>query len=95
MKKPKKLITKGVLRYILLKYRIINGVYDFTIREDGFIDVIEDIRITDTKLRKIPLKFGSVLEHFYCNLNQLTSLKNPRFMWVVILIVKLEYIYFA
>lgn len=81
MKKPKKLINNGELRHILQKFRIRKGVEDFTIREDGYIDVIGDIRITNTKSRKIPLKFGTVAGHFYCNSNQLTSLKNaPKYV---------------
>ena len=55
---------------ICKKYNITN----YTINEDGSIDVDSDIRICDTDLTKLPLKFGKVSGNFDCCRNKLMSL---------------------
>ena len=55
---------------ICKKYNITN----YTINEDGSIDVDGDIRICDTDLTKLPLKFGKVSGNFDCCRNKLMSL---------------------
>ena len=57
---------------ICKKYRI----YDYTINEDGSIDVDGDVELSDKKLHVLPLKFGKVTGNFYCSSNRLTSLEN-------------------
>jgi len=56
----------------LLK-KCINGKY--TINDDGSIDVDGEVDLSRKKLTKIPFKFRNVSGGFYCNNNQLTSLK--------------------
>ena len=53
------------------KYRIKN----YSINEDGSIDVDGDVDLGDKNLSKLPLKFGKVSGYFDCRDNQLTSLK--------------------
>ena len=53
------------------KYRIEN----YTINEDGSIDVDENVDLSYKGLAKIPLKFRNVSGYFSCSGNQLTSLE--------------------
>lgn len=71
-KKEKALITKKQLYYIMEKY---NMRIDRPIVRDGLIDVAGDVYISDTSLRKLPLKFGKVKGGFYCHSNKLRTLK--------------------
>ena len=48
---------------------------NYTINDDLTIDVDGDVDLNNKKLEKIPVKFKSVRGYFYCNSNQLTSLK--------------------
>ena len=54
----------------LKKYDII----DYTINNDGTIDVDGDVDLSYKRLTKIPLKFGKVTGNFYCNNNKLVNL---------------------
>ena len=56
---------------ICRKYKII----DYTINEDGSIDVDGSVDLDYCKLTKLPLKFGVVTLDFYCRNNQLTTLE--------------------
>jgi hypothetical protein len=56
---------------ICQKYKIQN----YTINEDGSIDVDGDVYLSEEKLTKIPLKFKHVGGDFSCHNNQLTSLE--------------------
>jgi hypothetical protein len=56
---------------ICQKYKIQN----YTINEDGSIDVEGDVDLRHKRLTKLPLKFRHVGGDFYCNINQLTSLE--------------------
>jgi hypothetical protein len=56
---------------ICQKYSIKN----YTINEDGSIDVEGDVDLSYKELTKIPLKFRQVSGSFYCNKNQLTNLE--------------------
>ena len=53
------------------KYRIGN----YTINEDGTIDVDGDVRLYNKVLNRLPLKFGKVSGNFYCGNNELKSLE--------------------
>ena len=55
----------------LEKFRIIN----YTINEDGTIDVNSNVFLNNSKLTKIPFKFGKVTGDFLCSTNDLTSLE--------------------
>jgi hypothetical protein len=45
----------------------------------GEVNVTGPVNLTDTKLTKLPVQFGTVGSYFYCDENQLTSLKGaPR-----------------
>ena len=51
------------------------GIKNYTINEDGTIDVDGDVDLSGKNIDKLPLKFGKVTGSFYCNDNQLTSLE--------------------
>jgi len=51
------------------------GIRNYTINEDGSIDVDGDVYLYDKGLTKLPLKFRNVSGYFYCNNNQLVSLE--------------------
>ena len=68
---------KRSIESICKKYKIEN----YTINEDGSVDVKGFVHLNDKHLRKLPLKFGRVTGTFYCNYNKLTTLEgSPR--WV-------------
>ena len=50
-------------------------IENYTINEDGSIDVDGDVRIYGKRLTKLPLKFGKVTGYFDCSHNQLTTLE--------------------
>ena len=60
------------IKKLCYKYNIEN----YTINQDGSIDVDSSVDLGDYKLLELPLKFGKVLGYFDCVMNQLTSLKN-------------------
>ena len=53
------------------KYHIKN----YTINQDGSIDVDGDVNLRENDLSKLPFKFGKVNGSFNCSANQLISLK--------------------
>ena len=56
-------------------------IKNYTVNDDGTIDVAEDIYISYKGLTELPLRFNKVSGNFDCSNNQLTSLKgNPR--WI-------------
>ena len=63
--------SKQDIDFICKKYRITN----YTINEDGSIDVDGDVNLSGAKLTKLPLNFRSVSGNFNCSYNQLTSLE--------------------
>ena len=57
------------------------GINNYTINPDGSIDVDGDVDLYNYNLTEFPLTFNRVSGDFYCNNNQLTSLKGcPR--WI-------------
>ena len=55
------------------------GIKNYTINEDGTIDVDESVSFYNRGLTELPLKFGKVSGDFYCVVNKLTSLEGaPR-----------------
>ena len=56
---------------ICRKYRITN----YTVNQDGSVDVDGDVDLYGKKLNQLPLKFGKVSGHFFCSYNQLTTLE--------------------
>jgi hypothetical protein len=52
------------------------GITNYTINDDGSIDVNGDVDLYDENLTKLPLNFNRVDGWFDCNDNQLTSLKS-------------------
>jgi len=77
--KVKKVITKRQLDCIIAKYRIRCG--PITIRSDGYLDVNGNVKICDTDLYKLPLKFANVYGNFLCHSNKLTTLKGcPKYV---------------
>ena len=62
---------------ICKKYNIKN----YTINDDGSIDVNGDVNLSKKGLTELPLRFNKVTGYFHCGMNKLTSLKGcPR--WV-------------
>jgi hypothetical protein len=51
------------------------GIENWTINEDGSIDVDGDVDLSYKELDKIPIKFRNVIGNFYCYHNKLTSLE--------------------
>jgi hypothetical protein len=54
------------------------GITNYTINEDGSIDVDGNVHLFDKGLTKLPLNFRNVSGDFDCYDNQLTSLEGPR-----------------
>ena len=55
------------------------GITNYTINDDGSIDVNVDVDLRNKQLTKLPLKFGFVSGDFYCYNNKLTTLEGcPR-----------------
>jgi len=72
--KSKSKLSKKIrneIRDICEKY----GIYDYTINEDGSIDVDDNVYMMHRQIDKLPLKFRNVTGDFCCHHNQLTSLK--------------------
>jgi hypothetical protein len=66
-----------MISLICKKYNIIN----YTVNDDGSIDVNGDVNLSWYKLTELPLSFNKVTGDFYCSHNVLTSLKgSPK--WV-------------
>ena len=51
------------------------GIENWSINEDGLVDVDGDVDLRDMSLKKLPLKFGKVTGDFDCYYNQLTTLE--------------------
>ena len=60
------------IREILYKL----GVTNYTIDEQGFVSVGDDVDISDNYFTEIPVKFKEVSGDFFCGINNLTTLKN-------------------
>jgi hypothetical protein len=57
------------------------GVRNYTINDDGSIDVKGDVSIPTSGLTEIPITFNKVSGDFYCQNSDLTTLKgSPRFV---------------
>jgi hypothetical protein len=63
--------NKSDIDSICRKYDITN----YTINEDGSIDVDGYVNLSHKKLTELPLKFRNVSGDFYCSYNQLNSLE--------------------
>jgi hypothetical protein len=63
--------SKEDIESICRKY----GIRNYTINEDGTIDVDGHVDLSRKNIDKLPLKFGKVGGSFYCSYNQLTSLE--------------------
>jgi hypothetical protein len=57
------------------------GIINYTVNDDGTIDVDGDVNLWNRGLTELPLTFNRVIGYFDCSYNKLTSLKgSPR--WV-------------
>lgn len=56
-------------------YLKILGVNNYTINDDGTVDVNGNVDLNNKGLTDIPIRFGKVTGKFYCSNNGLTSLK--------------------
>jgi hypothetical protein len=57
------------------------GIENYTVNDDGSIDVLGDVNLWNKGLTELPLTFNKVSGDFDCGFNQLTSLKGcPR--WI-------------
>ncbi|MBB4804375.1 hypothetical protein HNP37_004462 [Flavobacterium nitrogenifigens] len=66
-------MIKRQVYHIIKKYNIRIGL--FSIDKSGFINVTGDVYITNTVLKKLPLRFKKVSGNFYCSSNMLVTLK--------------------
>ena len=64
-------MTRLEIHRICAKY----GILQYTINDDMSISVDRDVNLTHKNLKSIPIKFKEVGGHFFCNNNQLTSLR--------------------
>ncbi|MCK9477055.1 MAG: hypothetical protein M0R46_14105 [Candidatus Muirbacterium halophilum] len=64
-------INSSEIKAICKKYNIKN----YTINDDGSIDVDGEVDLYNKKLKALPLKFRKVSGNFDCGYNKLTSLK--------------------
>ena len=63
--------------YICQKY----GIKNYSINDDGTIDVDGDVHLFNKDLKELPLKFGKVTGYFSCGHNKLNSLEgSPKFV---------------
>lgn len=62
--------TKNI-NYICQKYNIRN----YTINEDGTVDIDGDVSLCNKGLTQLPLNFGRVTGYFDCANNQLVTLE--------------------
>ena len=67
----KKASTKSLVEEILN----ILGIENYTIKDDLSVDVNGDVNISNKSLKQIPVQFGNVTGSFWCERNNLTSLK--------------------
>jgi hypothetical protein len=51
------------------------GIINFEINKDGSVDVKDDVHIEGLYLTEMPLRFNKVYGNFYCDSNNITSLK--------------------
>jgi hypothetical protein len=51
------------------------GIENYTINDDGSIDVQGNVDLSDMGLTKLPIKFRNVTGYFYCYNNQLITLE--------------------
>ena len=57
------------------------GIRNYTINDDGSIDVDGEVDLSRRNLTKLPLKFRNVSGTFACHINELTSLEGaPKFV---------------
>jgi hypothetical protein len=55
------------------------GIENYTINNNGLVDVDGDVNLYNRKINKLPLTFGTVTRNFNCSYNQLTTLEgSPR-----------------
>ena len=71
IKESKESMIRRDIDLICKKY----GIENYTINEDGTVDVDGDVSLYDKGLTELPLKFGKVSGNFYCYYNKLTSLE--------------------
>ncbi len=56
-------------------------IYNYTINDDGSIDVDGNVDLSNRDLTELPLTFGRVTSHFNCSYNKLTTLKgSPKYV---------------
>ena len=63
--------NKEFIHEICKKY----GIKNYTINDDGSIDVDGNVNLINRKLTKLPLKFNNINEYFSCSVNNLSSLE--------------------
>lgn len=66
-------LSRNEINYIIKRFRI--TIDRFEIDQSGRLNVFGSVRISDTKLKRLPLRFGKVSGDFHCYLNHLTTLE--------------------
>jgi Leucine-rich repeat (LRR) protein len=52
------------------------GISNYTIHDNLVVDVHESVWLSNNNLTSLPFQFGVIKGYFYCDYNQLTSLKH-------------------
>lgn len=68
-----RILTRSEIYHIIYRYHL--SIDRFSIDESGSLNVTGNVKICDTKLKTLPLKFGKVTGNFHCYLNKLVTLK--------------------
>lgn len=68
-----RILTHNEIYHIIKKYHL--SIDSFSVDAFGRLNVTGNVKICDTKLKKLPLKFGKVTGNFHCHLNKLVTLK--------------------
>jgi len=69
--------SREEIKVLLKKYHIDLSNFDiknYTINDDGSVDIDGNINLCDMDLSELPFKFGKIKGNFICSYNQLTSL---------------------
>ena len=76
LKEAKVILKPKVIEIKDVVYSTVSKPGTFKQNPDGSYDVDGNVRLQYMNLTEIPFKFNKVTGHFYCNNNELTSLKN-------------------
>ncbi|GGF30021.1 hypothetical protein [Flavobacterium limi] len=68
-----RILSNNQIKHIIKRFHI--SIDQFEVDKSGRVNMFGNVKICNTKLRRLPLRFGKVDGDFHCYLNQLTTLK--------------------